>query len=86
MADPIKIYQVCGKCHGDGQFPNAYIDFYGNVVEPEETVDCPRCGGDGIIEGLLIDGDLRSFLEDIVSKVDDIEGVVEEIKDIVEAL
>lgn len=48
MADPITLYNICGKCHGDGQFPNAYIDpITGEVVQPEETVDCPDCDGTG---------------------------------------
>jgi hypothetical protein len=68
MATAMEIYRVCGKCHGDGQFPNTYIDFYGNVVEPEETVPCPACDGAGKILSLSIEAELNEQLENIVTK------------------
>lgn len=86
MANPIEIYQVCGKCHGDGQFPNAYIDFEGNIVEPETTVDCPQCEGVGRLTIMTIDGDLRGILKDILGKCDDNAEKLIEIKAIVDEL
>ena len=80
MANPIILYSVCGKCHGDGQFPNAYIDFHGDVVEPESTVDCPSCDGMGRIAVRFID---TSIFEDTLDKVSD---VLDKCSDILEKL
>ena len=72
MADPIIIYTECGKCWGDGQFPNPYLDFYGNLTEPESTIDCPKCGGTGRIATQFISSDVQTQLDDMQSTINDI--------------
>lgn len=72
MADPIEIYDICGRCHGDGQYPNAYINFQGEITQPESTIDCTSCNGAGRIATHFLDGSIRDLFSDIMDKCDDI--------------
>ena len=83
MADSINIFRECGKCHGDGLFPNAYIDFEGYVVEPEETYPCPRCAGEGKLKIGSVSDILQGQLDDIEDKIND---VLDKCRDIFEKL
>lgn len=72
MADPIILYRTCGKCWGDGQFPNAYLNYQGELTQPESTADCPDCAGTGRIATHFMDGDIREYFDDIIDKVNDV--------------
>ena len=89
MADPIILYNVCGKCHGDGQFPNPYTDFYGNLVQPEETVTCPQCNGTGQGPYGFIPATFQEQIDDMQSKIDGtfnkVKQVFNDCKDILKA-
>ena len=84
MADPIQIYEVCGKCHGDGQFPNDYVDpTTGEVIPPEETYTCNWCAGSGVLLLGLIPASFQEQIDDMQDQVND---VLDKCNDIFEKL
>jgi len=84
MATIITITKECGRCGGDGQFPNPDNDpVSGDLVEPESTIDCTLCLGTGVKTKFTFDG---SLLDDIFDKVNDVKEKVDEIKEVVDEL
>jgi len=82
----IQIFESCGKCHGDGQFPNAYINFQGEVVQPESTVDCPNCEGTGKLHCFMMSVEFSSAFDDLVDKVNDCLDKLNDIKEKIDEL
>lgn len=60
------IYEECPRCHGDGLYPNPYLDYSGNLVDPETTGPCTECGGTGRIARYMVVDNGEIFRSDQV--------------------
>ena len=84
MANPIKVYAMCGRCHGSGTYPNASTDFGGDTVPPESTIPCTNCGGTGSIVIGFLKGSIRKKLDDTLAACEEVLSKCDQILELLQ--